>query len=122
MGSGRFGVPVPIRRRQPQRRCEARLTGISFLLFVRFSVDSGLLNIAGLPLLRSARKQNHDGVSIPAIVHPVSRAVVNPKFREARIKPLVISEVSATHAVNALLDTGNDIDILLQEPFRWRMV
>ena len=56
-------------------------------------------------------------MSIPAIVHPVSRAVVNPKFQEARIKPPMISEVSSTHAVDALLDTGNDIDILLREPF-----
>lgn len=56
-------------------------------------------------------------MSIPAVIHPVSGAVVDPKFREARIKPPAISEVSSTHAVNALLDTGNDIDILLQEPF-----
>ena len=56
-------------------------------------------------------------MSIPALVHPVSGAVVDPKFREARIKPLVISKVSSTHAVDALLDTGNHIDILLREPF-----
>ena len=56
-------------------------------------------------------------MSISAVVHPVSGTVVDPKFREARIKPPVISEVSSTHAIDALLDTGNDIDILLQEPF-----
>ena len=76
-----------------------------------------MLNIAVLTLLRSARKQDHDVVSIPAVVHPVSGTVVDPKFQEARIKPPVISEVSSTHAVDALLDTGNDIDILLREPF-----
>ena len=76
-----------------------------------------MLNIAVLPLLRSARKKGHDVVSIPTVVHPVSGTVVDPKFREARIKPLVISKVSPTHAVDALLDTGNHIDILLREPF-----
>ena len=80
-------------------------------------VQLGRFDIGVLAFLRPAGQQNHKFLSVPAVVHAVSGAEVDPEFRDTLADRFAVAEVAKLDPVDPFLNAGDGFIVLVFEPF-----
>ena len=73
-------------------------------------------DVTRLPFLGSANQQDHQQVTIPAVIHAVSGAAMDSKFEYARADAFTVPEIAQLHSVDSSLNPGAYLRALLLKP------
>jgi len=76
------------------------------------------VDIALLPLLRTARQQDHQRLAIATEINPVARPEIDPIFQHTSTDSLDAGKIALFHACNGPRDFGARNRFQVREPVR----